>query len=61
MYDFFRRFAHHVSFIAAMALIVLWTTTGSLFGYSDTWQFIACAATIITMLLMALLIRNVEL
>jgi low affinity Fe/Cu permease len=68
MKEMFRRFAHHtahavgspLTFFAAVLVIVVWALTGSMFGYSDTWQlFINTGTTIITFL-MVFLIQNTQ-
>jgi low affinity Fe/Cu permease len=46
------------AFIAAVALILIWGTTGSLFDYSDTWQLVVNTATTIVTFLMVFLIQN---
>lgn len=64
----FTDFATHVAhasgrpltFIAAIALIVLWALTGPLFGYSDTWQLIINTGTTIVTFLMVFLIQNTQ-
>jgi low affinity Fe/Cu permease len=64
----FRRFAHHVSnvvgspatFIAAVALIVVWAATGPFMHYSETWQLVINTATTIATFLMVFLIQNTQ-
>ena len=64
----FTDFATHVAhasgrpltFIAAIALIVLWALAGPLFGYSDTWQLIINTGTTIVTFLMVFLIQNTQ-
>jgi low affinity Fe/Cu permease len=48
------------AFIAAIALIVGWLTTGPAFGYSDTWQLIINTTTTIVTFLMVFLIQNTQ-
>ena len=46
------------AFVIALALIILWGTTGPLFQYSDTWQLVVNTATTIVTFLMVFLIQN---
>src|SRR5213592_4878916 len=49
-----------LAFALALAVIVVWLTTGPIFKYSDTWQlFINTGTTIITFL-MVFLIQNTQ-
>ncbi len=64
----FARFAHSVShvtgrpiaFILAVAAILIWSITGPLFGYSDTWQLAINTATTIITFLMVFVIQNTQ-
>jgi len=64
----FAQFAHEVSrftgrpitFILAVAAIVVWGITGPLFGYSDTWQLVINTATTIITFLMVFVIQNTQ-
>ncbi|MFD1950802.1 low affinity iron permease family protein [Sphingomonas arantia] len=47
-----------VAFVTAVAIILLWSLTGPLFGYSDTWQLVVNTATTIVTFLMVFLIQN---
>ena len=47
-----------MTFITAMAVILLWAVTGPLFHYSDTWQLIINTGTTIVTFLMVFLIQN---
>ena len=47
-----------VAFVSAVAIILLWSVTGPLFGYSDTWQLVVNTATTIVTFLMVFLIQN---
>jgi low affinity Fe/Cu permease len=66
--SWFARFAQYVShitgrpiaFILAVAAILVWGTTGSLFGYSDTWQLVINTATTIVTFLMVFVIQNTQ-
>ena len=48
------------SFIAALAVIVIWATTGPLFHYSDTWQLVINTGTTIVTFLMVFLIQRAQ-
>lgn len=62
----FRRFAEGTSrqagkpmaFILAAGLVLLWATTGPLFGYGDTWQLVINTSTTIITFLMVFLIQS---
>jgi len=64
----FARFANGVAWLtgkpATFALccvaILVWATTGPLFGYSDTWQLIINTGTTIVTFLMVFLIQNTQ-
>jgi low affinity Fe/Cu permease len=46
------------TFVAAVAIILLWALTGPMFGFSDTWQLIVNTGTTIVTFLMVFLIQN---
>lgn len=48
------------TFVFAVAIILLWITTGPLFHYSDTWQLVINTATTIITFLMVFLIQNTQ-
>ena len=64
--DFFHTFAKRTSdwvgspwaFILAVVVVIIWTTTGPLFDYSDTWQLVINTGTTIVTFLMVFLIQN---
>jgi low affinity Fe/Cu permease len=64
----FAKFAHWMArqagkastFVAALALLVVWAVTGPLFGWSDTWQLIINTGTTIITFLMVFLIQNTQ-
>lgn len=61
----FAQVASHItgrplSFIVAVAVIVLWAVTGPLFGYSDTWQLVINTGTTIVTFLMVFVIQNTQ-
>ena len=47
-----------LTFITAVAVIMIWAVTGPLFHYSDTWQLIINTGTTIVTFLMVFLIQN---
>ncbi len=68
MQDAFRVFARKASavlgtawaFVIAIGIIVVWTATGHVFNYSDTWQLIINTGTTIVTFLMVFLIQNTQ-
>lgn len=49
-----------LTFIVALAIILIWGITGPLFGYSDTWQLVINTGTTIVTFLMVFLIQNAQ-
>ena len=47
-----------LAFAVAFGLIVVWSVTGPVFGFSDTWQLVINTATTIVTFLMVFLIQN---
>jgi low affinity Fe/Cu permease len=47
-----------MTFLAAVAIIVVWAVTGPLFHFSDTWQLVVNTGTTIITFLMVFLIQN---
>lgn len=68
MKETFRRAATRVSnlagtatvFLLAVAVVIVWATTGPLFNYSDTWQLVINTGTTIVTFLMVFLIQNTQ-
>ena len=48
------------AFILAIAIIMVWATTGPMFHFSDTWQLIINTGTTIVTFLMVFLIQNTQ-
>lgn len=48
------------SFISALILLLIWGFTGSIFGFSDTWQLVINTITTIITFLMVFLIQNTQ-
>ena len=47
-----------ITFVTALAIILVWAVTGPMFHYSDTWQLIINTGTTIVTFLMVFLIQN---
>ncbi len=47
-----------LTFLVAVAVVLIWAATGPLFGYSDTWQLVINTGTTIITFLMVFLIQN---
>ena len=64
----FTRFARTASrlagspaaFIIAIGVVVVWSMTGPIFGFSDTWQLVINTGTTIVTFLMVFLIQNTQ-
>jgi low affinity Fe/Cu permease len=49
-----------VTFLIAVAAVVLWAISGPVFGFSDTWQLVINTTTTIITFLMVFLIQNTQ-
>lgn len=49
-----------LTFILAVAAIIIWSMSGPLFGFSDTWQLVINTSTTIITFLMVFLIQNTQ-
>jgi len=49
-----------VTFVVAVALVVVWAVSGPLFHFSDTWQLVINTSTTIVTFLMVFLIQNTQ-
>ncbi len=49
-----------LTFIVAVAIILVWLVTGPLFKFSDTWQLVINTGTTIITFLMVFLIQNTQ-
>jgi low affinity Fe/Cu permease len=49
-----------ITFIVAVALVIIWACTGPIFNYSDTWQLVINTSTTIITFLMVFLIQNTQ-
>jgi low affinity Fe/Cu permease len=47
-----------LTFVIALAVVVVWAVTGPMFHYSDTWQLVINTGTTIVTFLMVFLIQN---
>ena len=64
-YSQFAKKAAHFSgrprvFVLAVGVIVVWTVTGPVFHFSDTWQLVINTGTTIVTFLMVFLIQNTQ-
>jgi low affinity Fe/Cu permease len=51
---------HPVAFVLATLGVVIWGASGSIFGYSDTWQLVINTTTTIITFLVVFLIQNTQ-
>src|SRR5437660_4995773 len=49
-----------VTFMLALAVIILWAITGPFFGFSDTWQLVINTGTTVVTFLMVFLIQSTQ-
>ena len=49
-----------LTFVVALVLVLVWALSGSLFGFSDTWQLVINTGTTIVTFLMVFLIQNTQ-
>ena len=49
-----------LTFLLAVAIIVIWAVTGPIFQFSDTWQLVINTGTTIVTFLMVFLIQNTQ-
>jgi low affinity Fe/Cu permease len=52
--------AHPAAFAAALGIVVIWSVTVPLVGWSDTWQLVINTGTTIVTFLMVFLIQNTQ-
>ena len=55
-----RAAGHASTFGIAVAVVLIWATTGPLFHFSDTWQLVINTGTTIVTFLMVFLIQNTQ-
>ncbi len=51
---------HPAAFLVAFSVIIIWSISGPLFGFSDTWQLVINTGTTIVTFLMVFLIQNTQ-
>jgi low affinity Fe/Cu permease len=51
---------HYVTFLGAVAVILVWAVSGPIFGFSETWQLVINTGTTIVTFLMVFLIQNTQ-
>lgn len=49
-----------ITFVGALAVVLVWASTGPVFGFSDTWQLVINTGTTIVTFLMVFLIQNTQ-
>lgn len=49
-----------VTFLIAVAVVLIWAVSGPFFGFSDTWQLVINTSTTIVTFLMVFLIQNTQ-
>ena len=55
-----RKTGHPAAFMAALVIVGIWSASGPLFGFSDTWQLVINTGTTIVTFLMVFLIQNTQ-
>jgi len=55
-----RAVGHPLTFAAAVLIIVVWSITGPIFGFSNTWQLAINTGTTIITFLIVFLIQNTQ-
>lgn len=51
---------HPATFVAAIAIVLIWAVTGPLFHFSDTWQLVINTGTTVVTFLMVFLIQSTQ-
>lgn len=51
---------HPAAFMIALTVVLLWSVSGPVFGFSDTWQLVINTGTTIVTFLMVFLIQNTQ-
>jgi low affinity Fe/Cu permease len=49
-----------ITFLLAVAIVLVWSISGPIFGFSDTWQLVTNTGTTIVTFLMVFLIQNTQ-
>lgn len=49
-----------LTFVIAVALVVIWALTGPMFGFSEVWQLVINTGTTIVTFLMVFLVQNTQ-
>jgi low affinity Fe/Cu permease len=49
-----------IVFLSAVISVIVWASTGPLFGFSDTWQLVINTGTTVVTFLMVFLIQNTQ-
>src|SRR5262245_40351214 len=59
-YEAARLSGRPITFLTALAIVILWAASGPAFGFSDTWQLVINTGTTIITFLMVFLIQNTQ-
>lgn len=51
---------NYLTFVVALALVLIWAVSGPFFGFSETWQLVINTTTTIVTFLMVFLIQNTQ-
>lgn len=51
---------HPAAFMIALLVVIVWSISGPVFGFSDTWQLVINTGTTIVTFLMVFLIQNTQ-
>ena len=51
---------NYLTFVSAVAIVLVWAATGPLFGFTDTWQLVINTGTTVVTFLMVFLIQNTQ-
>src|SRR5215203_1639248 len=55
-----RQVGSPITFVMAVAVVLIWAISGPFFGWSDTWQLVINTGTSIVTFLMVFLIQNAQ-
>jgi low affinity Fe/Cu permease len=55
-----RQVGRSLTFVLAIAVVLLWAASGPVFGWSDTWQLVINTGTTIVTFLMVFVIQNTQ-
>ena len=55
-----RQVGRSLTFVLAIAVVLVWAVSGPFFGWSDAWQLVINTGTTIVMFLMVFVIQNTQ-